>query len=184
MDDRIGKYWWVMLIQGIASIVYAVLAMSWPALTIVVLISIYAAFTIFYGVSGIFRSFSIRKTNPLWWLGLLNGIFALVAGILVYSYPGLTALLLAYFIAAWALITGISHLIQAFDKTYESVIRTAYGVAGVASVLFAILLFAMGPGRGIIALVWLLGAHAFVLGIVRIVSSFRLRSVNKQLSQA
>jgi uncharacterized membrane protein HdeD (DUF308 family) len=52
------------------------------------------------------------------------------------------------------------------------------------SVLFAALRYAMGPGRGIIALVWLLGVHALILVLVRIVGSFRLRTINKRLSPA
>jgi uncharacterized membrane protein HdeD (DUF308 family) len=57
-----------------------------------------------------------------------------------------------------------------------------YAGAGLASVLFAVLLWAIGPARGIIALVWLLGIHAFVLGIGRLVGALRMRAAYRQLS--
>ena len=183
MIQAMGKYWWVLLIQGIASFAYGIAAMSWPALTLVVLFSIFGAFSIFYGISGIFRSFSIRKHCRYWWLGMMNGILGVAVGILVFSYPGLTAVLLLYFIAAWALLTGISHIFQALDRSYESMIRSSYAVAGIASIAFAVILYAMRPGRGIIALVWLLGLHAFMLGIVRIFGAFRLRAAGRRLSE-
>ena len=56
MNESIGRYWWVLLIQGMASFTYGVVAMSWPYLTVVLLISVFGAFSVFYGVAGIFRS--------------------------------------------------------------------------------------------------------------------------------
>jgi uncharacterized membrane protein HdeD (DUF308 family) len=83
-------------------------------------------------------------------------------------------------IGAWAIITGILEIVAAieFRKTVENEWRL--GLGGVAWVAFGVLV-ALQPGVGALALTWLMGGHAIILGVVLIALGFRLRAVNQEL---
>ncbi len=109
------------------------------------------------------------QTN--WWMLLLEGIAGVILGILVFIWPGITALVLLFLIAAWAVITGIIELVAAFTVGMGWLLA----LAGVLSIVLGIILFAR-PVAGILSLVWLIGIYAIIWGILLIVRAFQARS--------
>src|SRR5215510_5465787 len=102
MLHALAKNWWLLLLRGIAAIVFGVLAFAWPGLTLVTLVLFYAAFR------------GSAKPVPTWWL-VVVGILGIGAGIATFVMPGLTAVLLILFIGAWALVHGIFEIIGAIQ---------------------------------------------------------------------
>ncbi|WP_119462229.1 DUF308 domain-containing protein [Rhodospirillaceae bacterium SYSU D60014] len=177
MDTSISRYWWLVLLQGIAAVIFGILAFVWPAVTLGVLILFYGVLAIVYGVSALISAFSARRVFRLWWLEAIAGIAALIAGVLAFFWPGITALALLYLFAAWALVIGIFELAAAFRSGFPSELRWAFGLAGAASVLVGTLLITMSPAGGLLALVWLVGLYALFDGVLWIFRAFRLRSL-------
>jgi uncharacterized membrane protein HdeD (DUF308 family) len=89
------------------------------------------------------------------------------------------ALLLLYVIAAWAIITGIFEIIAAIQMRQEIRNEWLLAIAGVASVLFGLLL-TIWPLAGALAILWLIGGYAIVFGILLLILGFRLRSWRNQ----
>ena len=50
MLHALAKCWWLLLLRGIAAIVFGVLAFVWPGLTLVTLVLLYGAFALVDGV--------------------------------------------------------------------------------------------------------------------------------------
>jgi uncharacterized membrane protein HdeD (DUF308 family) len=86
----------------------------------------------------------------------------------------ITALVLLWLIAAWALVTGVLEIIVAIRLRRELEHEWLLALAGVASVLLGLIL-AVFPGQGAVALVWVIGAYAIVFGAALIVLALRLR---------
>jgi uncharacterized membrane protein HdeD (DUF308 family) len=93
--------------------------------------------------------------------------------------PGLTALVLLYIIAAWALLTGVLQLVAAVRL--RKVIHDEWWLilSGVASLIFGVLLLVM-PGAGALALVWLIAAYAIVFGVLMIALAVRLHGLGQR----
>jgi uncharacterized membrane protein HdeD (DUF308 family) len=90
----------------------------------------------------------------------------------------MTALILLYFIGAWAIITGILEVVAAVRLREEIEGEWALGLSGVASIIFGILLFIF-PGTGALAVVWLIGAYAILFGALLLYLAFKVRGTNE-----
>ena len=55
-----------------------------------------------------------RTEHSDWWSSRLEGVISLIVGVLVLLWPGLGGIALLYFIAAWAVITGVAEIIMAY----------------------------------------------------------------------
>jgi uncharacterized membrane protein HdeD (DUF308 family) len=182
-NRRIGtllaRNWWGLVLRGVLAILFGIAVFIWPGISITVLVTLFGFFVLLSGILGIIVAVRGRQSDERRWLLLIEGIFGVIAGILVFFWPGITALLLVYLIAAWALLTGILEIIAAIQLRKEIENEWLLAVAGIASLLFGILI-AIYPGSGALALLWVIGAYAIAFGIVLIILGLRLRNWNKQ----
>lgn len=166
--------WWIALIQGLAAIVYGILAFTWPFATGAVLVMFFAAFALVTGVSTLIHAFG-RRGASRWWLEALSGVAGIVVGIMAILWPGLTMVTLLYFVAAWAVVSGAFEIGAAVDSKLPGGARWMLGIGGAVSVLFGLLLLIMNPAEGILALVWLIGIHALVFGVCAVIRALQIR---------
>src|SRR4029434_8859679 len=97
MLHALAKNWWLLLLRGIASIVFGVLAFMWPGLTLVTLVLFYGAFALVDGVIALIAAFTGgAQPVPTWWL-VVVGLLGIAAGIVTFAMPGITAILLILF---------------------------------------------------------------------------------------
>ena len=170
----LAKCWWLLLVRGIAAVVFGVLAFIWPGLTLVTLVLLYGAFALVDGVLSLVAAFtSGAKPIPTWWL-IIGGIAGIAAGILTFVWPGLTAILLVLFIGAWALVHGIVQIIGAIQLRKEIDNEWTLILGGILSVLFGAVVI-LAPGAGALGLVWAIAAYSVAFGILLIALSLRLR---------
>jgi uncharacterized membrane protein HdeD (DUF308 family) len=108
------------------------------------------------------------------WSVLLIGLVGVVAGVVTFMYPGLTALVLLYLIAAWLIVRGISEIVVAIQLRKEIQGEGWLIAGGVLSVLFGMFLYAR-PGAGALAVLWTIGTFAVLLGIIAVVLGFKLK---------
>jgi uncharacterized membrane protein HdeD (DUF308 family) len=174
MLHALTKCWWLLLLRGIAAIVFGVLAFVWPGLTLVTLVLLYGAFAIVDGVIALAAAFSgLVKPAPTWWL-VVVGLLGIAAGIVTFLWPGLTAILLVLFIGAWATVHGIFEIIGAIQLRKEIDNEWTLILGGVLSVIFGGIIL-IAPGAGALAVVWAVAAYAIVFGVLFVAFSLRLR---------
>lgn len=170
----LAKYWWVLLLRGIFAILFGVLAWLWPGLTLETLVLFFGAFALVSGVFQIFAAFAGRSQHEQWWLVLLEGLLGVAVGFLTWRAPGITALALVLYIAAWALVTGVLEIVAAIRLRKEIEGELWLGLSGLLSVGFAVLLM-ISPGAGALALLWIIAAYAVIFGAFLILLAFRVR---------
>jgi len=168
----IAGNWWALLLRGIAAVLFGLAALLWPGLTLYVLIIFFGAYALVDGVLAIVAG--IRGTEGRRWLLLSEGILGVLAGLIAFFYPGITALVLLYVIAFWAILTGVLEVVMAISLRREIENEWLMGLGGALSVLFGVVL-AVLPGVGLLSLVWLIGIYAIVFGVALVVLSFRVR---------
>jgi len=105
--------WWSILTKGIIAIVFGVIAVIWPGITLLTLVIIFGAFFLIDGIFTIIISTKHHKIQKQWKWSLAAGIAGLVLGIIVLSMPIVTEIVLIYVVAAWAIIMGVLGTINA-----------------------------------------------------------------------
>jgi uncharacterized membrane protein HdeD (DUF308 family) len=165
--------WWALLLRGIAAVIFGLAALFWPGLTLLVLVLFFGAYALVDGVLAIVAG--VRGSGRRRWLLLAEGLLGILAGLVTFFYPNITAFVLLYVIAFWAIFTGILKVVMAISLRREIENEWLMGLSGALSVLFGILLAAL-PGVGLLSLVWLLGIYTIVFGVALIVLSFRVRN--------
>jgi uncharacterized membrane protein HdeD (DUF308 family) len=173
MLHALAKNWWLILLRGICAILFGVLAFVWPGATLLTLIIFYGAFALVDGVLAVIAAISGGTPAPRWWLAIV-GIAGIVAGLLTFLWPGVTALVLLLFIAGWAIATGVMQIIGAIKLRKEIDNEWLLIAGGVLSVLFG-LGVAVAPGAGALALILVIGAYAIVYGALLVGFALRLR---------
>jgi uncharacterized membrane protein HdeD (DUF308 family) len=173
MVHALAKNWWLLLLRGIAAIVFGLLAFAWPGLTLLTLILFYGAFALVDGVLAIIAAITGGAPAPRWWLAIV-GLLGIAAGLLTFLMPGLTAVVLLLFIAGWAIATGVFQIIGAIKLRKEIDNEWLLILCGVISVLFGVSMV-LAPGAGALALVWVIGAYSVVIGALFVALAFRLR---------
>jgi uncharacterized membrane protein HdeD (DUF308 family) len=172
----LAQHWWLLLLRGICAIVFGVLAFVWPGLTLLTLVIFYGAFVLVDGVLALAAAVMGGAPAPRWWLAIV-GIAGVVAGALTFFWPGITALVLLFFIAGWAIAAGVMQIIGAIQLRKEIDDEWMLILGGVLSVLFGIgvLIF---PGAGALALILVIGAFSIAYGVTLVMFAFKLRKHN------
>jgi uncharacterized membrane protein HdeD (DUF308 family) len=173
MVHALAKNWWLLLLRGIAAIIFGLLAFVWPGLTLLTLILFYGAFALVDGVLAIVAAIAGGAPAPRWWLAIV-GLLGIAAGLLTFLMPGLSALVLLFFIAGWAIATGVFQIIGAIRLRKEIDNEWLLILSGVISVLFGIGVM-LAPGAGALALVWVIGTYAVITGALLVALAFRLK---------
>ncbi|WP_327090092.1 HdeD family acid-resistance protein [Nonomuraea sp. NBC_01738] len=172
--QEIARTWWLVLIRGICAIIFGILALFWPGITVYVLVIFFAAYAIVGGSFSLFAAFGHNVQSRAWLI--ISGIIGILAGIVAFVWPGITAVALLYIIAIWAIFTGIAEIVAGIAVRKQIDNEWIIIVAGVISVIFGFLLL-IWPASGMLALTWLLGIFALIYGIAMIVLSFRVKKL-------
>ncbi len=174
MVRLLSRAWWAVAVRGVAAILFGILTLVLPALTLEFMILLFGTYALLDGASNAVSAIVNRKHDRTWWWFLLAGLAGVAVGILTFAFPGLTAIVLVYFIAARALIIGIVEIAAGVALRKEISSEWFLILKGILSVLFGLVLFAM-PGAGALAMVLVIGVYAIVAGVLLMLVAFRLR---------
>lgn len=183
MAAILSRYWWLIALRGLAAVIFGILALVWPGLTLGVLIYLLAAFLLVDGVFTIVAAFGERGRRDRWWVDLLEGLLGVLVALAILVLPDLSALALLYMLAAWAVLTGILQIVTAIQLRREIRGEFFMILSGLASIAFGVLI-ALFPGDGLLAVVWIIGIYAILFGFLLIVLGLRLRSYRQRLEAA
>jgi len=177
MLGALAKNWWLVLLRGIAAIVFGVLAFVLPGVTLLTLIILYGAYALFDGVmaiaAAIMGGVGANRMGPRWWLAVI-GILGIAAGLLTFLWPGITALVLLIFIGVWSLLLGVFTIIGAIRLRKEIDNEWWLVLSGALSVLFGLAVL-IWPGAGALAVVWMIGTYAILFGVLLVAFALRLK---------
>jgi uncharacterized membrane protein HdeD (DUF308 family) len=175
IESALVQRWWMIAVRGAAAILFGILTFVAPAASLMTLIALFGAYALIDGVFAIGAALRSARGGEQWGAVLFEGLCSIAAGLVTFLWPGITALVLLYVIAAWAVVTGVLELVAAIRL--RRVIRNEWllGLGGVLSVVFGVLLFVY-PAAGALAVVTWIGAYALVFGALLVALAFRLRA--------
>jgi uncharacterized membrane protein HdeD (DUF308 family) len=170
-----GEPTWVGVVVGVLSILFGLVCLFWPAISLSVLSTLFGAFVLIWGLAEFIAAYSASRAGRTWWSHVLFGLIGLIAGIVVFTYPGVTAFVLLAIIAYWAVVLGVFQILVSFGTG-----SFLWVVTGLIAVLFGFALLA-NSAAGAVALVALIGLFAIVEGVVLLAGALRPTVATPQL---
>jgi uncharacterized membrane protein HdeD (DUF308 family) len=176
--ETLRRGWWLILLRGILAVIFGIMALVWPGITVLALVLLWGVYAVVDGASEI--GLAVRGGEGLtgggrWALALL-GLFGVAAGVIAFLWPGITALVLAYLIGFWAILTGVMEIVAAVRLREEIDNEWLMGISGALSVVLGAILV-IAPGAGVLGLVTVIAIFAIAWGITLILLSFRVRNL-------
>lgn len=179
MVAEVARHWWALAIRGGLAILFGLIALLMPVAAVAAVAVLFGVFMVLDGIFAIVAGVESRHTVRHWWALLLEGLTGVVAGSLTVAFPLIVALVLIYFISAWALITGLMELIAAIRLREQIEGEWRLALSGALSIVFALLL-AIWPESGAVAIGWLMGAYAILFGAVLLALAFHLKGFTER----
>jgi len=167
--------WLTLVLRGVAALIFGVLTFIAPGASLFALVALFGAYAIVNGAITLALAARGRAGEPRWGSLVFESVASIVAGVLTFFWPGITALVLLFLIAGWAIATGVAQVIAAVRLRKQIKGEWLLAVMGVLSTAFGVLLF-LFPGAGALAVVIWIGAYALVLGALLVALGVRLRS--------
>ncbi len=176
----LARNWWAIVLRGVLSVLFGLVALFVPQIALSALITLYGAYALVDGAFNIAAGLTGARSvgGSRGWL-IFEGVVSIVVGVLVFVYPGVTALVLLSIIAFWAILTGVLEVIAAIRLRQEITGEFWLGLAGVLSILFGVFSF-VNPQAGALSVITIIGVYALLFGVLLVLLGLRLRGWTKQ----
>ncbi len=159
--------WWVMVVQGIATLLFGIVALFWPGLTLTVLVYLFGAYVLVVGIidliSGVLR---ISRGGWGWFVQLLLGVLGIGVGVYLVRHPAATFATIILLIGLVLVVRGVIDVVMAFlggERQPSS--RVLTGLGGLLSLIVGVVVLNQ-PVAGGVAFVWLIGIYAIIGGVL------------------
>jgi uncharacterized membrane protein HdeD (DUF308 family) len=175
----LARNWWLIALRGAAAIIFGILTFVMPGISLTVLVLFFGAYALVDGIANIVAAVRRRKGEQTWWALLAEGIVSVLAGVVAFVAPGITALAVVYLIAGWAIVTGAFEIGAAIRMRKEIRGEAWLILSGILSIVFGVLVM-LAPVAGALTIVLFIGAYAIVFGAILLGLAFRLRGQREE----
>jgi uncharacterized membrane protein HdeD (DUF308 family) len=176
MLSTLSENWWVLALRGLLAVLFGFAALVLPLGTLEAVGRLFGVYAILEGALVVLIGMRGTQYRGAF---LSEGAFGIMAGLVALAWPGVTALVLLYVIAIWAILSGIAEIIAAVALRREIEGEWVLFLVGVLSVVLGVAM-AVLPSVGVLSLIWLVGLYALAVGVAMIVLAFRVRDVRRR----
>ena len=155
--------------------IIGVVAVAWPGITVGAFVILFAVYAFLAAITDLALAFRADRAGPVIGYILLAVLYA-AAGVYALASPAITALVLTLFVAAWALVTGITEVVMAFQRGETAGERAMWALGGLVSVALAIALF-LRPDIGALSLATVFGLFSLIYGATMLATAAQVTPV-------
>lgn len=180
MVETLTRNWGWVALRGVVAILFGVLTMFNPGITLAVLVLFFGAYALVDGIFMAISAIANRRGEPRWVALLIGGLLGIAAGLVTFFWPGITTIALLAVIAAWAIVTGVAEIVAAIRLRKEITGEWLFVLAGLLAVAFGVIAI-LRPGAGALAIVLWIGIYALISGVLLVALALKLRSWGRHL---
>jgi uncharacterized membrane protein HdeD (DUF308 family) len=178
MLDHLARHWWMLALRGVLAIIFGIVALLWPGITLLVLAIVFGAYAFVDGVFAAIAAVRARGRDRM--ILIVGAIAGILIGVVTFFRPAATLLALTVLIGAWALVTGVFEIIAAIRLRREIRGEWLHLLTGLLSVAFGLIVL-LWPVSGAVAVAWIIGIYAIMFGILLLSASLRMRRYGRPL---
>lgn len=173
MLELLSRRWHLVVLRGVVAILFGVVAIAWPEITVLALALLWGAYMLMDGIASIAMAMG-QGTDRMYII--LLGILGIAAGIASFVWPQITVVVLLVLIAVWAIVAGVVQIAAAIRL--RKVIRNEWFmvITGAVTLILGLLLIVQ-PAEGALALLVAIAFFAIAWGLVLVVLGLRLRQL-------
>lgn len=174
------RYWWLVLIFGMAVLAVGVLVFMDPVRSYWGLTVVFGIMMLVSGLLELVVAFTEKYLPGRGWV-LTGGIVELLLGILLLYNPAFTAVMLPYFLAFWLLFRGFSLISLAIDMRSLKVAGMGWTIVTAVLLIASSLMILFSPvqvGAGVV-IIWV-GIALLAAGLSIIVFALELFSIRNK----
>lgn len=164
----------LVVLQGLATLLFGVVALFFPGLTLANLVTLFAVYVTVVGVVSLVHGFRDLGKSDHYWFSLLVGLVMVAAGVYLVRNPVMEQSAFLVLAGALVLVRGVADLFVSAFFSSHSEHRLLWVVSGVVGVVAGIMLWRY-PLAGMLDFVWVLGLYALVVGSVGMALASRVR---------
>jgi uncharacterized membrane protein HdeD (DUF308 family) len=181
IGEILSRYWWMTVLRGLFWILFGVVILARPGISLLSLTLALGIVIFADGVLNVMHAIAGRNAHDDRWVLLLVGLTGIGIGALTFYSPQTTALALVFYVAIWAIATGLLQITAAIRLRRQLAGEVWWILAGIASVVFGALLIVQ-PAAGALTLLWLFGVYAIAFGVLLLLLAFKVRTGIKRLA--
>ncbi len=180
MEQLFSKFWWSFVGRGFVAVLFGLLLVSWPGLSLDGLVFTFGIFALLQGILSTVPG--VSKLGGRIYFLLIEGVVGILAGVLTFLGPGIgrmfwpevTTMTLLFFIAFWALLTGMAEVIGSFRLPAEMKEKWVITLSGLVCLLLGLVLL-FRSGLGAVGNASAIGLSAIVFGLLWSFIGFKAR---------
>jgi uncharacterized membrane protein HdeD (DUF308 family) len=157
------RLWWLIVMRGLAALLFGLVAIFWPGISLGVLVMIFGAYAMADGIISLLSGLRLPAGDPRRSFLYLTAGTAIVIGLISVLWPGATIVFLLYLVAAWALLFGIIEIAGSLRLKREIGPDWPISRGGLLLVAFGLLLV-LFPGAVVVVTTWVVGVIALLIG--------------------
>src|SRR5271165_5544025 len=185
VSDVMHRIWISATLFGALAAILGVAMLVWPGPSIVVAAALFGAYLVTSGVAMVILAFALpAASGASRFLYFISGALSVILGILAFRHfgQGFAILLLAIWIAVGFIFRGVATTVSAIGE--PGLPGRAWAIfAGVITIIAGVVVLAW-PFDSIVILALVVGIWLVVIGVLEIVSAFRIRSAAKNIEGA
>ncbi|XKK37028.1 DUF308 domain-containing protein [Nocardiopsis sp. ARC36] len=172
---ELSRNWWVVVLRGAAAVLFGLIALVWPGVTLVALAIVFGVYAL---VDGAALGYAAYRAAPGSRGSLAaQAVVSVLLGLIALIWPVAFGMAVVLVIGAWAVITGVAEIVTAIRLRAHISSEWLLIFVGALSVVFGLLLW-FWPLEGAQAIVFVVGVYAIIFGVVMAVAGFRLRGAH------
>lgn len=180
MEQLVDNLWGWFVAQGVVTLLFGLVALFWPGVTLVTLVMLVAVYIFAIGVMLFVRGLMKSKKAQSWWFGALMGVVSAGLGVYLLFNPNIAIGTFLTVVGVLLLVRGVFDLFLAAYVIKGKDGRALWVLSGVVGIVAAIVLWRYPVEAGT-AFVWVLGLYAMIAGIVSLIYAYRARGVIDKL---
>jgi len=170
---------WAVILRGLITVAFGVLAFAWPSLTfsphpggpIPRLVFLFGLYAILHGILSIAAAMGGRPGSSLL---ATEGIVGIFTGIMTFQTRSASAKALVFFVWLWAIATGILRIIEAIRMRKYIRGDVWLMLSGVAAVFLGWMLL-LRRQIGVLSLAFMIAVFALLWGIFEVILGWENR---------
>jgi uncharacterized membrane protein HdeD (DUF308 family) len=164
----------LVVLQGLAAVLFGVVVLFFPGLTLASLVSLFAVYVAVVGVAELVHGFRDLGKSSSFWFSLLVGAVLVTAGVYLVRNPATDLSAFLVLVGALVLVRGVADLFVSAFYSGKSEHRMLWVVSGVVGVVAGLLLWRSPVVAGLDS-IGVLGLYALVVGSVSLALASRVR---------